>query len=758
MRFKSICQISTFLAATLPGALFSSIDGYVDAGLANTIAYTGTPTPFYSSSSNTGNLWKLRSGFGFDVNQNAEIFEKDSSTGGNNFGDAALLETTISGLNPGQEYGIYVCFLSASGAYWQVLAGLDPSSLERFNRSFPPDRITDLGLTSVSNSNRNQYLGYLGNAVANASGEIAVYVDDGTTNSSNERTWYEGVAYGAPLSDAEDSLSKRFVELAPNGVWTWFNDERAIFHNGFLYTGYVMSDGHYGISRYDPSTNTSTDTLISTATSREQDDHNNPSFTVLPNGRLLVIYSKHGTESRFYYRISNNTTPSTIADWGPEMSKDVSAQYTYNNTYRLSAESVDQTHDRIYNFHREVNWDPTLMYSDDSGATWSASYHLIDAGGRSQRPYPRYWSNDIDRIDFIYSDGHPDSTPCSIYHLYYESGLSTGTGSFKLSDGSTLKTLSDIIGGDPIDHDGDQAGTTGVERGTEVYTFSATSWNASTPEGPDNWIPEGRAWTLDICSDAQGNPVAAFQVQSKDLLNDHTGDDAYRDDRIYYYYAVWTGSNWQRRCIAQAGRPLYGANVPGSSVSSPQRNYSGGMAIDPDNPNVVYISSNALDPFDLNYDSNGFTNNALNANERYEIYRGVTKDQGLSFEWEQITVDSIADNLRPIVPSGHGFDRSVLWFQGDYLSYTLYDCRVVALLENDLQVDSFTLDTGSIQLNWRSSAGRDYKIMGSLDLSSFPFEIDAFSSTGGLANMSADLPPELENASAAFFRVEEVFD
>jgi len=43
-----------------------------------------------------------------------------------------------------------------------------------------------------------------------------------------------------------------FEVIADDGVWTWFNDERAIFHKGILYSGYVKSTGEYGITRYDP--------------------------------------------------------------------------------------------------------------------------------------------------------------------------------------------------------------------------------------------------------------------------------------------------------------------------------------------------------------------------------------------------------------------------------------------------------------------------------------------------------------------------
>ena len=44
------------------------------------------------------------------------------------------------------------------------------------------------------------------------------------------------------------------------------------------------------------------------------------------------------------------------------------------------------------------------------------------------------------------------------------------------------------------------------------------------------------------------------------------------DARIYHYYARWTGTNWQKRFIAQA-RPIYNG----------QPDYGGGIALDPQN-------------------------------------------------------------------------------------------------------------------------------------------------------------------------------
>jgi hypothetical protein len=464
---------------------------------------------------------------------------------------------------------------------------------------------------------------------------------------------------------------------AEDGVWTWFNDERAVWHLGKLYTGYVDSDGFPGITQYDPVAMTLKRTVLGTAAAQQVDDHNNPSVTVRPDGTLLAIYAKHSNEQFYYWRVSLVAEPEDLSDWGPEnVSPAQGANVTYNNTFRLSGES-----DRIYNFSRIVNWDPTVSYSDDDGLSWTGPIHFIDAGGSSVRPYPQTVSNGTDRIDMIYTDGHPDSVNNSIYHLYYQSGGATpGDGSIRLSDGSVLdagsdlKTFADIEAGDPIDHDGDQPDTAGIERGTVVYQYNASPYGG----GGDlhDYLPGGRAWTWDIDYDSDGNPLCVFQVQ----LSNVTGTSGFLDDRIYYYYARWTGTEWQKRLIAQGGRPIY----------SSQRWYGGGITIDPDNPNVVYISSSSADPGDLTFNAGAtgaagdpyLTNTTLNPGDRYEILRGVTADGGLTFAWEPITANSEFDNLRPIVPANHGYDRHALWLYGQYTTFQNYSTAVVGLFEN----------------------------------------------------------------------------
>lgn len=610
---------------------------FVDIDATNTTAVGGSPTPFSTDDLNaagftSGNLWRRRTGFGFTATGAREIYEKDANGG---VGDAAPLVTTVGGLVPGKSYGVHVGFLSVPTESWQAKGGLTAAGLELFTPVAPAGRIANIGLSAEAGSNRNQYLGFVGNATASPEGTLQLFSDDGDGTATNwsTRTWLEGFLLGDPV--VVPPLPGNAVEVAPDGAWTWFNDERTILHQGSLYSGYVKANGTYGITRRNLATGVNSHMVISTAASQQQDDHNNPSITVLPDGRLMVLYSKHIAGAQYYQRTSLVPLPTTNADWGSEVVIGMPANNTYANTYRLTGEA-----DAIYNFSRCINFNPTLTISTNNGATWGTSRQLVGTGSGSTRPYPRYCSNGVDRIDLIYTDGHPRDVANSVYHMYYKS-----SGLYK-TDGTLIDSLASI----PLDHDGG-------EKGNTIYQFSNAAWGPG--EGPDDWIPTGRGWTWDVHYGQDGAPVCVFQVQRDDV----TGS-GWNNDRIYYYYARWTGTEWQRKFIAQGGRPLYSA----------EDDYGGGMCLDPEDPRIVYISTNAADPFNLG-DTSAVP---LRSGDRYEIYRGFTADGGRTFSWTQVTVDSAMDNLRPIVPPDHGKQECLVWFHGTYSSYTSFSTKVVA--------------------------------------------------------------------------------
>ena len=611
---------------------------FVDIDPVNTTATTtGGAALFFTDDPKApgfldGPLWRRRFDYGFDQAGNRTIFEKDANDG---VGDALPLVTTVTGLPPGETYAAHVAYLSPANETWQVKAGLAPDALTLFSGASPADRVIDLGLSAESGSNRHQYLGFLGNVKVGADGTVKLHADDGdgTARGWQTRTWLEGFYLGAPA--LASTLPEGSVTVAKDGAWTWFNDERALVVGDFLYVGCVQTDGLAALARHNLRTGENHHVVLGTSASVQKDDHNNPSLTLLPDGRLLAVYSKHLGGAQSYQRISRVPQPATLADWGPETVQRTPANNTYANTHRLSGEN-----NLIYNFHRSINFNPTLSLSDDLGATWFSTRQFIRSGTGGVRPYTRFASDGVGRIDVLYTDGHPRDVANSLYHLYYEGGQ------LRRTDDSTIAPLNAI----PLDHDAGQ-------RGSVIYQYRAEAWGPG--EGPDNWIPTGRAWTWDIQRDAKGRPVVAFQVQRDDV----TGK-GWDHDRIYYYYAVWTGTEWQKRFIAHGGRPLYAA----------EDDYGGGMALDPEDPRVVYISSNAADPFKLG----SLTEVPLRANERYELWRGFTADGGKTFTWTQLTRDSVADNLRPAVPEKHGREECVLWMHGRYSTYTDYSTRVIA--------------------------------------------------------------------------------
>jgi hypothetical protein len=483
--------------------------------------------------------------------------------------------------------------------------------------------------------------------------------------------------------------------LANDGAWTWFNDPRALFHNGNLYFGFVRSDGSSMLNVLNMQSGTTTNLWSSTW--KQFDDHDNCGLLELQDGRLLALYARHGSANTFSYRSSLSTNPVTPADWGAEQtSANTGAGLTYCNPYQLAAEGG-----KVYDFCRDLNFNPTVLTSSDSGNTWSPPQLFIKTGTGSTRPYVKYCSDFNGRIDVLYTDGHPRDVTNSLYHLFYQGGALYQT------DGTFLKSFSSL----PLDHD---AG----ERGSVIYQYS----DAPTDD-PNDHIPTGRAWCWELVPQTNGWPVCVFSVQV-----DTVAGPNWTDDRIYYYYARWTGTNWQKRFIAQAGRPLYQS----------ENDYAGGIALDPENPSTVYVSTIAANPFDLTTTTN------VPLGPHFELYKGVTTNGGLSFAWTPLTTNSTVDNFRPYVPRNRQGVPALLWFRGNYSAYTSFSTSVVGLFTNAFPTN--TVVSGSVISHWPLDAasggatpdvisGNDFKLFGNPTITSGAIS-NAFSFDGSSQYLS----------------------
>lgn len=406
--------------------------------------------------------------------------------------------------------------------------------------------------------------------------------------------------------------------LAKDAAWTWYNDERAIVANGYLLVGSLDArTGHAKVNVMNldavHSDTIWTETVLSSWASL--DDHNNPAFLKLADGRILTTYSKHHADKFWNWRIATpeKRGPVTNFKWSEEQHFATGVGSTYANLVQLSAET-----NRIYNFFRAINFNPTFATSDDAAKTWSKPYLLIRVNGH--RPYVKYADNGRDRIDFLFTDGHPRNQPTNnVYHMYYSQG------NFYRTDGSLIRSIEDVKSGQPIV----------PAEATLVYAGCTA----------------GRGWVSDLEYDQRGNPIAAY-ISSAD---GDTGND------LRYRHARWDANRkqWREQQIAFAGAHLY----------VPENHYSGGIALDPNDANIVYIST-AVEP----------ATGKPGATGHRQIYRGRTADGGETWNWEQLTFDVAMDNLRPFVPRQTTLKTCVLWFRGEYQTFGKYSTDIVGIL------------------------------------------------------------------------------
>lgn len=397
--------------------------------------------------------------------------------------------------------------------------------------------------------------------------------------------------------------------ITRDGAWCWFSDPRAIYVDDKMFGGFVDKEGSIWAFCYDPSTCQSKQYKL--FNKLDYDDHANPSIMALSDQRLVLFFSAHGgtKNSPIYYAVSKY--PSDISSWeevqeiNPEMEGSLGVCYT--NSVMLSDEN-----NRVYLFFRGRDFKPTCIYTDDL-KTWSQPINLVrnDPGyGQGGRPYTKITTNHKDKIFFAFTDAHPrDRATNSIYFMMYKNGK------ICKADGTVVsETLGSII---PSQVD-------------KVYDATRTF---------------DKAWIWDIAFDESEKPILVYARFSD------------RDNKHSYWYARWNGIKWENHKITDAGqwfqRTEYVKEKPEYEC-----NYSGGVYLDHENPNILYTSRTINDRFEI---------------EKWTFTGGKQK-------WitEAITYQSEKDNVRPFVVRNHrGSQPSVLWmYNYKYPGFKAYDCAI----------------------------------------------------------------------------------
>lgn len=413
----------------------------------------------------------------------------------------------------------------------------------------------------------------------------------------------------------------RLIRFMEQGGWCWFQDPRAVVLDDYLVMGAVRGNrnGEARIGVYDLRARKPLEPFIA-QTPFNADDHNSPVFFERSDGSLLATYALHGGNRYHYSRISEPNDPTR---WHAEFRSEREVPNPKDDVTYMNLIELPET-GRLYNFFRQIEYNPTFVVSDDEGLTWSDPVHFIaNVEGGRHRPYVRYVGDGKRTIHVSLTDAHPRNFGNNLYYVAFRDG------NYYRADGSLIKNL-------------EADGPLTLDEAERIYRGSNQVWTgdrlASVPDA---------AWTSSIALDAGGHPHIGYSLY---LSN--------RDNR--YRLASWNGREWIDREIAYAGTCLYDAEA----------SYTGLVTLDPLDPSVVFISTN-VDPS---------TGEALEG--PHEIYRARIgpSDTVATIKWTAVTSGSPVANIRPLILH-HDGQRIVIWLRGDYQTWKDYDLDKVGLIE-----------------------------------------------------------------------------
>jgi len=457
-------------------------------------------------------------------------------------------------------------------------------------------------------------------------------------------------------AQTKDIANGNLIQFSDNGAWTWYSDERAIVDpaGGKLVVGVDANGSGLGGSPRNGAIEASLFELQSGSSKRYTilasgtlgpDDHNTPGMMVRPDGKYLAQWTGHNQNFLSYFSVFDGTSwsPSTTFDW-QALGATSSEMASYSNPHYLPAEG------RTYTFVRSLDIKSmNILVSTNYGDTWT--YY-----GKLNRSYPgsgynpgyyRFCDNGLDRIDFICTESHPRDTLTSIYHGYISNGMSFKT------DGTLV--------------DGNLNDTNAPLSSDFMLVFSN---GTVMPPGQTNY----RCWNSDVQWYPDGTVEAVIHARINQFIHPPGYPDT-EDPNHAFFFCRWNGTNWISTYLCQAGYKLYSAEA----------DYVGLGALNPNNPNTIYLSTK--------YDPRAVTPGVFDTNQPYsavrEIWKGVTTNHGASFAWTPITQNSVRDNLRPIVPVWDNNNTALLWFRGTYNAANAaqnYDCAPVGMVEHRAEV------------------------------------------------------------------------
>jgi hypothetical protein len=250
-----------------------------------------------------------------------------------------------------------------------------------------------------------------------------------------------------------------------DGAWCWFQDPRAIEHDGRTCAAWVAAGGDIVVG-------TEAETVV-LHDGFEKDDHDAPALWTDPDGHLVAFYTAHGGPEVCWRR---ETDPGSL-EFGPERSVDPRRDrggdpgYTYPNPRLLG--------DDLYLFYRTGNGSLSYVVADPRLLEFGTETELVTTDGRDWCVY--FKISDVRdgavEIGMTYAEGGRHEPHRDLRHAAF--------------DGETLRTAG-----------GDRAGG------------RATFWDL--PVVYDSDATGNDAWVWDCAATAAGAAVVYAELVAED--------------------------------------------------------------------------------------------------------------------------------------------------------------------------------------------------------------------------------------------------
>ncbi|WP_191563890.1 BNR-4 repeat-containing protein [Janibacter melonis] len=308
------------------------------------------------------------------------------------------------------------------------------------------------------------------------------------------------------------ATSTRTARVVTSSAWSWYMDPRVLGTSTATYLSSVRNNGDIQVTRVARGSAELSHAVLHARF--QPDDHNAPSLTELPDGRIAAFWNGHAAVPA-RYRVTEQA--GDVTTFGPTQRLVGSGLERDRVTYTVMLQLSEGAY-RYHLFTRRAVDNAWMMTRSKDLVRWTPAVRLFDHPTRENAPYPKFVTDGRRTIHVAVSDTM--ATPTQLSSMYH---LTLADGVFRRSDGSTIRTLSEVAGSGgaaprPID----------PREATLVY---------------DGRSADGRARIYDIALDAAGRPALVLT----------TGDVA-TDMWTYKWFRLGAGG-WAATTLDRAPGP-----------------------------------------------------------------------------------------------------------------------------------------------------------------------------------------------------------